>query len=366
MKHTFLIVILTLFIVNIGYAQRGSKGELVGVGKSWVILDFQSKQVPKEARKYVQNLRLIPAGSFHMGEDYYDSISYSYSLSYSRVISIDAFYMSETEVPNWLYREFCQEMVDSLGKEAASKFLPDTLCWIRDNNQSDLENLTRLYFQHPAYDNYPVVGVSFVQAYWFCDWLTQKVRKELSKSKKTAHWTQFIDFRLPNEEEWEHAARGGREMSYYPWGPYFYTSENNKLVTHANCGAIIDTLGGIALGAQHDGYRYSGEIYSYEPNEYGMYNTSGNVAEWTLTKYDPIYNSVACDICRPSVIFDSIAVLDSVLRVVKGGSYNDFPYFLGSGNRTGFDAYTQSRTIGFRVAMSFISRSDFNEFYEDQ
>lgn len=341
------IFILLLIVGQVVYAQRGSKGELVGVAASLEIPNFQSKQVPKEARPYVNNMIYIPAGSFVMGQEL-DTITWN-SVP-TRTYSLSSFFISETEVPNWLYREFCQHMIDSLGSEKAQQFLPDSLCWLNGTTNSDVDYLAAHYFTHPAFDNYPVVGVSYIQAHSFCAWLTSKVKNELRRSKKIASWADFIEFRLPTEEEWEYAARGGSDLhSYYPWGPYYYTFSDDGFVPHANCGAIIDTLGATDLPADHDGYTYTGPIKSYTSNSYGLYNVSGNVSEWTTTIYNPSAYLPVYDL-NPA-IYDTNAIEDSVRRVIKGGSFDDFPYFLGSSVRRGVMAHTQSKSIGFRVVL---------------
>ncbi|CAG5086546.1 Formylglycine-generating enzyme [Parvicella tangerina] len=341
------MLLLCLFSLSqSNLAQRGKKGELVGVLTSLELPDFQSKKVPKDIRPYVENMIYIPAGVFNMGDDL-DTNARFYS---KRVSTVASFFLSKTEIPNWLYREFCQVMIDSLGMDSAHLFLPDTLCWL-ENESPYTEPMASYYFSHPAYDNYPVVGVNYLQTVLFCDWLTDKVQKGLSKDSKTKGWAKMISFRLPNESEWEYAARGGLDISAYPWGESYYVYNDGGYTPKANCGAIIDTLGHIVLPADHDGYRYTSDISSFSPNGYGLYNMSGNVAEWTLDIYNP-YASIFDYDLNPTFYRDTLSPKDSVSRVVKGGSFEDLPYFLSCGVRKGIMAYTQSKSIGFSVAIT--------------
>jgi len=157
-------------------------------------------------------------------------------------------------------------------KKKKVKIYPDTLVWIRDFAFSHNDPMVRVYFYHPKYDDYPVVGVNWHQANAFCDWRTRIMQHHWDEVEMpmTEHW------RLPTEFEWEYAARGGRDNNMYPWGgPYTRNSKGCFLANFKpNRGNYMD-----------DGGLYPVRADSYFPNDYGLYNMAGNVAEWTINTY---------------------------------------------------------------------------------
>ncbi|MBE3139681.1 MAG: SUMF1/EgtB/PvdO family nonheme iron enzyme, partial [Thermoplasmata archaeon] len=198
---------------------------------------------------------------------------------------------------------------------------PDTLCWIRDFTYSFNDPQASLYFWHPSFDNYPVVGITWVQATAFSIWRTNYMNTALRENGVA----DVQEYRLPTETEWEYAARGGLDLSMYPWGsPY---TRNYKGCFYANFkplrGNYID-----------DGNVYTGKVGSYEPNEYGLYDMSGNVAEWTRGAYHPSANIFQHDL-EPNYEYNATPQDPPIMKrkVIRGGSWKDIAYFLQTGSR---------------------------------
>ncbi|HEX3009273.1 MAG TPA: SUMF1/EgtB/PvdO family nonheme iron enzyme, partial [Bacteroidales bacterium] len=150
---------------------------------------------------------------------------------------------------------------------------PDTLSWVADFTYSYNEPFANMYFWHPAYDDYPVVGVSWRQARAFCIWRTMFLNEALSKDGEA----NVQEYRLPIEAEWEYAARGGLENSMYPWGGMY---------TRNREGCFLANFKPLRGNYADDGGLHTVRVGSYEPNEWGLYDMAGNVAEWTANAYD--------------------------------------------------------------------------------
>lgn len=219
---------------------------------------------------------------------------------------------------------------------------PDTLCWVRDFTYSFNDPQASLYFWHPSFDDYPVVGVSWVQATAFSNWRTNYMNTALRK-KGVA---DVQEYRLPLETEWEYAARGGLDLSMYPWGgPY---TRNYK-------GCFLANFKPLRGNYIDDGNVYTGKVGSYEPNEYGLYDMSGNVAEWTRGAYHPSAYIFQHDL-EPNYEYNATPQDPPVMKrkVIRGGSWKDIAYFLQTGSR---DYEYQDSTkpfVGFRNVRSYI------------
>ncbi len=220
-------------------------------------------------------------------------------------------------------------------KREEVEIYPDTTVWIKDFTYSYNEPMHNDYFSHPAYQDYPVVGVSWTQAVAFCNWRT-KFKNDYQRDKGKPNVSRF---RLPNEAEWEYAARGGIPSGTYPWGsPYLL---NDRACFLANFKPL---RGDYAA----DQAVYTVEAKSYLPNDYNLYNMAGNVAEWTNSSYnDGSYEYVSS--LNPNMSFDT-----EKRKVVRGGSWKDVAYFLRVSSRDFEYSDTSRSYIGFRTVQDYL------------
>jgi gliding motility-associated lipoprotein GldK len=221
---------------------------------------------------------------------------------------------------------------------------PDTLVWTKDMAYAYNEPQTQLYFSHPAYYDYPVVGVTWNQANAFCDWRTRL----LSAFRQSRKLNLQFPFRLPSEVEWEYAARGGRMAAPYPWGGP--SLRNNRGCLLANFkpgrGNYVD-----------DGVTYTAKTYTFNPNDFGLFNMAGNVAEWTASTFHESASSFVGDL-NPDYRYDAKDSDDQILKrkEVRGGSWKDVGYYLMNGTRAYEFQDSARSTIGFRCVMDFTGR----------
>lgn len=227
--------------------------------------------------------------------------------------------------------------------EETINIFPDTLVWVRDFTYGFNEPLAD-YFWHPAYDNYPVVGVTWSQAKAFNAWRTQLMNNWRNSNGQS----DVQRFRLPTEAEWEYAARGGLELSPFPWGgPYMRNSQGCPL-------ANFKPMRGDYV---EDGGAYTVDISSYSPNDYGLYNMAGNVAEWTNTAYDETVYEFSHEL-SPEYTYHAKVTDPPALhrKVTRGGSWKDIGYYCQTGTRSFEYRDTSKAYIGFRSVMSYMGR----------
>ena len=215
---------------------------------------------------------------------------------------------------------------------------PDTTCWVNDFPNADNEMYLRYYFSNPAYNDYPVVGVTWEQANAYCAWRTEYLLKGLGPA---ARYVQR--YRLPTEAEWEYAARG-KDQNEFPW-------DNEDVASGKGC--YFANFKPDDGNYTKDGNLITSKVGIYAANSNGLYDMAGNVAEWTSTIYTEAGVEAMNDI-NPQLKYN--AALEDPYRLkrksVRGGSWKDPESYIRSAWRSS-EYQNQPRSyIGFRCVRS--------------
>jgi len=301
------------------------------------------EKVPYIEQETGPGLVLIEGGRFTMGRTEQD-IFYEWD-NVQRTVTVSSFYMDETEVKNIDYREYLYWTKRVFGldyPEVYRKALPDTLGW--RSRMAFNEPYVEYYLRHPAYNDYPVVNVSWLQATDYAAWRTDRVNEIIlireglfehnpnqyaednfntkayllgqynsgkridgipdldpNKDVRNVRIEDGIllpEYRLPTEAEWEYAALGlignsyGElivERKFYPWNGHGVRNADDKYLGQmlANFRRGRGDMMGVA-GQLNDNAEITAPVYSYWPNDYGLYNMAGNVSEWVMDVYRPM------------------------------------------------------------------------------
>ena len=220
---------------------------------------------------------------------------------------------------------------------------PDTTCWVNDFPNSDNETYMRNYFSNAAYNDYPVVGVTWEQANAFCAWRTEFLLKGLGPA---ARYVQR--FRLPTEAEWEFAARG-KDQNEFPW-------TNEDVASGKGC--FYANFKPDNGNYTKDGNLITSKVGIYNANTNGLFDMAGNVAEWTSTIYTDAGVDAMNDI-NPQLKYN--AAIEDPYRLkkksVRGGSWKDPESYIRSAWRSS-EYQNQPRSfIGFRCVRSLANTS---------
>lgn len=287
-------------------------------------------------------LILVEGGRFTMGSVEQD-VMYKWD-NVPRTMSVSSFYMDETEIRNvdWREYEYWLRRVFSMSyPEVVIRALPDTLVW-RDELAYN-EPYVELYYRHPAYQDYPVVGISWLQATDYCIWRTDRVNEYIliregvlklnpnQTDEDNFNYDAYIKgqyeglvkdllidlnpnnelrkvrtedgillprYRLPTEAEWEFAAIGliGNTIDeriidrrIYPWNGHWVRNKDDNWQGEfmANTMRAKGDMMGVA-GKLNDAADVTASVRSYWPNDYGLYQMAGNVSEWVMDVYRPL------------------------------------------------------------------------------
>lgn len=209
-------------------------------------------------------------------------------ISDSIKVKVDAFFLAKYEVSNAEYRLFLNDLKAQGRFEEFKMAEIDSVKW-RTTVAAYNEPFVYNYHEHKAYDNYPVVNISQQAAELYCKWLTEKYNLEQKKKG-----LPYGEFRLPNKLEWLWAAKGGVLDAIYPWHTPYLRNEKGEF--HCRFRSIGDETIKYDSGNKHfevvsslptNNQRINNSIYfpapvdSYNPYGYGLFNMSGNVAEFT-------------------------------------------------------------------------------------
>ncbi|MHA8065199.1 gliding motility lipoprotein GldJ [Aquirufa sp. ROCK2-A2] len=341
------------------------------------------------------NLVFIEGGRFTMGSLEEDVLGMHDNIE--RTVSVQSFYMDETEIANVHYLEYLYSVQKDSTQDFYESALPDTTVWRNDLAFND--PYVEQYLRFPGFRMYPVVGVSWKQANDFCTWRTAVVNKQMAGGDKPVKLSKAAakkaaatgtrtntptritiesgrilpSYRLATEAEWEYAAKAmiGTQQEdenqgnqrIYPWDGPSLRQPNGKGQGSmlANFKRGRGDYAGIA-GKSNDGAIITTEVYKYAPNDFGLYQMAGNVNEWVQDLYRPLsfqdFNDLnpvrRNDVLDRQSLYDkknNNSLIDNKVRVYKGGSWADVAYWLAPGTRRYLNEDSSTATIGFRCAM---------------
>jgi formylglycine-generating enzyme required for sulfatase activity len=279
----------------------------------------KKKMMDQLIKRNKPNYLLIPNGKLTFNGD---------------VKRIGDFYMQGHEVTNLEYRTFLFDLLFAKKKEEYIKAKPKDSQWLYCVGTDKFNGFKNEYFSNKAYDDYPVVNITAEAARMYCVWLDKII-----EDREDGTFEFYID--LPRESEWIYCAKGGFTSGGYPWGTDFIQNNYNNFLANFNVQQLQEnfnqpysyrtrinpsayTSAGLATNTDT---MATAQVFSYNPNAYGLYCMSGNVAEWVISE-------------------------DGQTTKALGGSWgSDFEH-LKIGKESEYKGKTCSPFIGFRILVS--------------
>jgi sulfatase modifying factor 1 len=244
---------------------------------------------------YMPELLPIKGGHFKMGSNEYDNEKPIHE------VDVPDFYMGKYPITVGQYMAF----VEDTNSNAPEWMEEDSKYNIYTGSDDHYKNIASVL----TLRNYPIVGVSWLNAVAYCEWLSNK---------------SDYTFRLPSESEWEYAARGGKHSKGFQY------AGSNKL----------KEVGWYNVNS----HREPKPVGMKMPNELGIYDMSGNVWEWCADHWHDNYEDAPKD---GSARLDE---KENNLRVVRGGSWGSYYLNCRVSSRYGDIDLNRDNDVGFRLS----------------
>ncbi len=241
---------------------------------SCILISFNEDEKPKYSKNIKELLKIV--------DDEFVFVPSGSTILDDKPISIQSFFMSKGEVTNKQYRLFLADLKSNGETEKWQKAQVDSAKWTIDFKN---EAFMKSYFNHTAYDNYPVVNITKEGAEIYCEWLTKRIRIKTGKDQ--------LIVRLPLRAEFVRAAKGSDETNPYAWnGPYIRNEKGMMRCNHLQTENFFITrdeqtneLKLIQTDLKTKSSQASTDVtapsISYWPSEFGLHNLNGNVSELT-------------------------------------------------------------------------------------
>ena len=369
LPRLFVVLCLTVAIKSCVTGRNRDHGEVVGVlgRKGWKM------EAPFE-------MVFIPGGSFLTGAVDQDVAT---QVNPPRQIAVSSLYVDKYPVTNNKYRQFINTLLEEAASEqekyeededtdeeekeevpsviesttdadeaslstavteefVMQKLYPDMSVWQSDFDHHMADRMVEEYFESPAFDDFPVVGVDWEAAKYYTQWCSEY----LNAYREDCDLYPMPKFRLPTAAEWTYVAKGGKEFAKYPWGGPYVRNATGELL--ANFKSSRGNYG-------ECGYECTSPVGHFAANDYGIYDLGGNVSEWTLDAYNPVAPAVAWDL-NP-VYLDE----EESLKIIKGGSWKDIADRLRVDVVDHAHKNKRASYIGFRRVMPHIGEEPLDK-----